>query len=124
MAMPPTVSELRNLKAMSSRMPMMAAMGASVEGLNTSSQAAPVELMSRRRMICPVTVVPTFAPMMIPSDWCSVMSPAPTSPEVNTIVAVELWMTAVTRRPQEKADERIVRDLFHGFFKRPEDPPA
>jgi len=35
-------------------------------------------------------VVPTFAPRMMPMDWCSVSTPAPTRPEVSTMVAVEL----------------------------------
>ena len=49
--------------------PRMSARGASVEGWKKRSQAAPEESMSSRRMIWPVTVVPTFAPTMMPSDW-------------------------------------------------------
>ena len=54
-------------------------------------------------MIWPVTVVPTFAPMIMPSDWCSDRRPAPTRPDVITIVAVDDWMIAVTPRPKRKA---------------------
>ena len=50
-------------------------------------------------MIWPVTVVPTLAPRMMPRDCLKVMRPAATRPEVITIVAVELWMTAVMSRP-------------------------
>ncbi len=66
------------------------------------SHAPPSALRSSRRMIWPVMVVPTFAPRMMPMDWCSVSTPAPTRPEVSTMVAVELWMTAVTPRPSRK----------------------
>ena len=82
---------------------MMRAIGASVEGWKNRSQAGPEESMSRRRMIWPVTVVPTFAPTMMPSDWRSVRMPAPTRPEVMTIVAVDDWMSAVTKMPRRKA---------------------
>ena len=71
-------------------MPMISAIGAREEGLNNCSQdVAPPASRSRSLMIWPVTVVPTFAPMIMPSDWCRVNKPAPTRPEVMTIVAVE-----------------------------------
>ena len=92
-------------------MPRMSAMGASVEGWKNLSHAVPEESISRRRMIWPVTVVPTFAPTMIPRDWRSVRMPAPTSPEVMTIVAVEDWISAVTKMPRRKA----LKELFVTF---------
>ena len=68
---------------------MMRARGASVDGLKNCSQDVAESSTSNRRMICPVTVVPTLAPMTMPSDWRSVMIPAPTRPEVMTMVAVD-----------------------------------
>ena len=54
-------------------------------------------------MICPVTVVPTFAQTIMPKDCRSDRIPAPTRPEVITIVAVEDWISAVTAIPSRKA---------------------
>ena len=54
-------------------------------------------------MICPVTVVPTLAPMIMPRDCRSVSTPAPTRPEVMTMVAVEDWMIAVIKTPSRNA---------------------
>ena len=68
--------------------PMIRAMGASEEGWKIWSQEPPASISSRR-MIWPVTVVPTLAPMMMPSDWRRVRRPAPTRPDVMTMVAVE-----------------------------------
>ena len=92
-------------------MPMMSAIGARVEGWKNLSHAVPEESMSKRRMICPVTVVPTFAPTMMPSDWRSVRMPAPTRPEVMTIVAVDDWISAVTKMPRRNA----LKELFVTF---------
>ena len=111
MAIEPIVSDLRLLTAMRKMMPMIAASGASVEGLKKFRSDVSAAFTSRRRMIWPVTVVPTFAPRMTPIDWCSDMMPAPTRPDVSTIVAVELWMTAVTPRPSRKP----TRGLFVTF---------
>ena len=90
MAMLPMVPEFRKWKAIIIKMPMMAATGARVEGLKMFSQEEPPASRSSRRMIWPVTVVPTLAPSTMPTDWCSVRMPAPTRPEVSTMVAVEL----------------------------------
>ena len=68
---------------------MISATGASVDGWKNLSQAVPEASISRRRMIWPVTVVPTFAPTIMPSDWRKVRIPAPTRPAVMTIMAVE-----------------------------------
>ena len=46
-----------------------------------------------------VSVVPRFAPKMIPSDAVNEMIPAFTSPTVMTVVAVLDWTTAVTSAP-------------------------
>ena len=52
-----------------SSIPATSAIGAREEGWKIRSQEAPPEeSRSSNRMIWPVTVVPTFAPMMMPSD--------------------------------------------------------
>ena len=100
----------------------MAASGASVEGLKTFRKEFVPAFRSSKRMIWPVTVVPTFAPRMMPMDWCSVMMPAPTSPDVRTIVAVELWMTAVTQSPSRKPTMGLFVTLPIAFFSAPDEP--
>ena len=100
---------------------MIRAIGASVEGLK-NCRILPLEAStSSSRMICPVTVVPTLAPMMMPSDWRRVMMPAATRPEVMTIVAVEDWIMAVTARPSRKALTGLLVTLSIAFFKVPEE---
>ena len=64
MVIEPTVSDLRPLTTMMNRIPMIAARGASVEGLKKLSSDVSDAFTSSRRMIWPVTVVPTFAPIM------------------------------------------------------------
>ena len=78
---------------------MMAASGASVVGLKRSTNEPPVESISIKRMICAVTVVPMLAPRTMLTDCFRSRMPAPIRPTVKTIVAVELWMTAVTSMP-------------------------
>ena len=68
MAMLPTVREFLNLTNMIRTMPMISVTGASVDGLKILSQAVAESEISSRRMIWPVTVVPTLAPIMIPMD--------------------------------------------------------
>lgn len=87
------LTNLRNI------MPQSTASGDSVEGLNISMNAAPLEFISIRRIICAVTVVPMFAPMTMLMDWRRLSIPALKRPTVSTIVAVELCMTLVTRVP-------------------------
>ena len=88
---------------MNSRMPMKASSGLKVEGLSSwisrLSPSMPVRLSSQL-----VTVVPTLLPMMMPMAWCSCMMPLLTKPKPTTmtVVALELWMTAVTARPSRK----------------------
>ena len=48
---------------------------------------------------CPVTVVPILAPIIIPTDWRRLISPAFTKPTVITVVAEEDWIKAVTKIP-------------------------
>ena len=73
-------------------------------------------------MIWPVIVVPTFAPRMTPIDWCSDITPAPTRPDVSTIVAVELWMTAVTTRPSRKPTSGLFVTFSIARLKASDEP--
>ena len=64
----PMLLALLNLKTMIRTIPAISATGASVEGWKIfKTEEAPAST-SRRRMIWPVTVVPTLAPIMIPRD--------------------------------------------------------
>ena len=56
--------------------------------------------MSPRRRICPVTVVPMFAPIITGTAWASFIIPAFTKPTTMTTVAVELCITPVTTAPR------------------------
>ena len=121
-AIEPMVSDWRVLTAIRKRMPMIAARGASVEGLKKLSSDVSDAFTSRRRMIWPVIVVPTFAPRMTPIDWCSDITPAPTRPDVSTIVAVELWMTAVTTRPSRKPTSGLFVTFSIARLKASDEP--
>ena len=79
--------------------PAISASGARVEGLKNSSRTLPPASISIRRMIWAVTVVPMFAPMTMLTACRRFKMPAPMRPTVRTIVAVELWMMAVTMVP-------------------------
>jgi len=75
-----------------------------VPGLKDSKTAEMRFLMNsdpKSRIICPVIVVPTFAPMITPRDCRREIIPAPTSPEVITMVAVDDWIIAVIPFPAE-----------------------
>ncbi len=62
---------------------------------------------SLKETSCPVTVVPIFAPKITPMACWSVRSPAFTNPTVITVVAEELWMSAVTAAPAKMAKKRF-----------------
>ena len=104
-----------------STMPIIRAIGASVEGCRNRSQALPEPSTSSRRMIWPVTVVPTLAPTMMPRDWRRVRMPAPTRPAVMTMVAVEDWISAVTSTPKRNALKALSVTLPMTFFRVPEE---
>ena len=118
--LPMDLAFLKKLPMMST-MPMMRAMGANVEGWKKRRMLVPEASMSNRRMIWPVTVVPTLAPMMMPRLWCRVRMPAPTRPAVMTMVAVELWMRAVTSTPRIKAFRGLSVTFPMAAFRVPEE---
>ena len=113
--------ELRVRFVMIRTIPKISATGASVDGCRKRSHDVPPASRSSRRMICPVTVVPTLAPMMMPSDWVSVRIPAPTRPEVITIVAVDDWIRAVTSRPSMNAFTGLLVTCSIAIFSVPEE---
>ena len=59
--------------------------------------------------------------MTMPRDWRSVMMPAPTRPEVMTIVAVDDWMMAVTSTPRRKALNGLFVTCSMATFRVPEE---
>ena len=69
-----------------------------------------------------VMAVPTLAPRTMPMDWRNSRKPAPTRPTVRTMVAVELWIMAVTSMP--KTNPRAGFDVtfcIRVFMAPPED---
>ena len=56
--------------------------------------------------ICAVTVVPTLAPKITPTDCTRVMSPALTKPTTSTMVTEDDWITAVTIAPVKGPQHR------------------
>ena len=75
--------------------------GAKEAGLRSVSSRLSL-LMSPRRRICAVIVVPMLAPMTTGTACPSFMMPALTKPTAMTEVAAELWMTAVTPAPSAR----------------------
>ena len=69
-----------------------------------------------KEMICAVTVVPTLAPKMMPMAWVRVRSPALMNPITITVVALEDWMTAVTRVPASTATMPFRAKNWRIFF--------
>ena len=67
----------------------------------TKARAAKISVMGRdcKESIRPVTVVPILAPMMMEDAWNKVRMPELTRPTTITVVAAELWITALTVPP-------------------------
>ena len=66
---------------------------------NGIAKAAMLILNPMAEMTHAVTVVPMLAPMMTPMAWVRFISPALTNETIMTVVALELWMSAVTKMP-------------------------
>ena len=62
-------------------------------------------------MIWAVIVVPTFAPMITPTDCWSDSRPAEMNPTTSTVVTDEDWITAVTKAPVVAAMNRFFVSL-------------
>ena len=104
--------------------PIKASTGVNEDGLRSLRKKLPPEIPVRLR-IHAVMVVPTFAPIIRLSDCCSVIRPEFTKPTTMTVVAEELWITAVTTRPVRKpmnllsvSFPRIYLRLFPALLSR------
>jgi len=82
-------------------MPIRARIGVKDEGLSIRTKKL-LPSIPPRLSIHAVTVVPIFAPIMTLIAWRSVISPELTKPTTITVVAEELWITAVTPRPVKR----------------------
>ena len=89
------------LQNMNSMMPTSASTGVNEVGLSSFTQSA-LLLMPPRLRIHAVTVVPTFAPIITLMACFSVIRPELTKPTTMTVVADELWITAVMPSPVRK----------------------
>ncbi len=68
-------------------------------------------------IICPVIVVPIFAPKITLNACVKLISPALTNPTTITVVAEELWITAVTIAPTPVPIILFVVSFSRIFFK-------
>ena len=82
-------------------MPISASTGVKEVGLSRSIHTLPL-LMPARLSSHAVTVVPTLAPMITLMACRSVIRPELTKPTTITVVADELWITAVMAIPVRK----------------------
>ena len=99
--MVPTSFCLEDLENIIITVPISARMGVKEVGLNSCMNRLSLEMPPRER-IQAVTVVPMLAPMITPMDCFRVISRELTKPTTMTVVAEELWITAVTPRPVRK----------------------
>ena len=100
--------------------PIAARTGENEDGFNSWTNTLPL-LIPLRDKIHEVTVVPMFAPMIMPTTCPSFMIPEFTKPTTITVVAEEDWITAVTPAPRRTA---IYRFLVSFSSTRSRRPPA
>ena len=89
------------LQNMYRTMPIKASTGVNDDGFSSCTHTASLWIPPRLSSHA-VTVVPTLAPMMTLIACRSVSSPELTKPTTMTVVAEELWITAVIPRPVAK----------------------
>ena len=97
----PTTLLRLDLTNMIRMIPISSAMGASVSVSNshrTRLSPSPPPIKARL-VIQAVIVVPMLAPITIETACFRVNAPAPSNATARTMVAVELWITAVTKVP-------------------------
>ena len=87
--------------------PMSARAGVKEVGLKRFTKKLVPSIPERLR-IHAVTVVPILAPMITPMDCRSVINPELTKPTTMTVVAEELWITAVTPSPAKNPFKRLL----------------
>ena len=99
MQISPTVLVLLDLMNITKMMPINNAIGARVSVSNShSSQLSPASRKARF-VSHAVMVVPMLAPRTMETACFNVRTPAPIKATARTMVAVELWITAVTKAP-------------------------
>ena len=81
-------------------------------------------LDASRAISCPVIVVPILAPMMIQTAWFNVISCEFTKPTTITVVAEELWITAVMAAPTIMPRKRLLVSLSRMVFIRSPAAPS
>ena len=100
--------------------PITARIGAKEDGFNIFiiklPPSSPVKLSNQA-----VIVVPTLAPMIIPTACSSFMIPEFTKPTTITVVAEEDWITAVTPAPNNTAISLFAVSFSRIFSRRPPD---
>ena len=113
------------LENMIKQTPMSARIGENDVGFNSCTKKFPLSIPVRLKSQ-DVTVVPMFAPMMMPTAWVSFMIPEFTKPTTMTVVADDDWMIAVTPAPKRTAligfdvsFSRILSSLPPESFSRP-----
>ena len=113
------------LENMIKQTPMSARTGENDVGFNSCTKKFPLSIPVRLKSQ-DVTVVPIFAPMMMPTAWVSFMIPEFTKPTTMTVVADDDWMIAVTPAPKRTAligfdvsFSRILSSLPPESFSRP-----
>ena len=89
---------LLSLDAICRMIPIRAKIGVKEDGFRSLIKKLSPEIPPKLK-IHAVTVVPTFAPMITLIACFKVMSPEFTKPTTMTVVAEELWITAVTATP-------------------------
>ena len=97
-------------------MPMRARTGVKELGLSSWTKKLPLSSPVRLR-IQAVTVVPTLAPMITPMAWRRESRPEFTKPTTITVVAEELWITAVTPMPVRKPRNLREVSLLSSIFR-------
>ena len=91
--------------------------GAKEDGFSSIKKILSLEISPKRR-ICPVTVVPMFAPKITGTACTSFIIPALTNPTAIMAVAAELWMAAVTIAPSATPFSRLLVS-FSSVFSKP-----
>ena len=89
---------------------------ASITPINTNNDRYREIFKLSKEAKRPVTVVPIFEPIIIAAAWLRVITLAFTNPITITVVAEELWITAVTKAPIKTPFIRFPAIFSNKFF--------
>ena len=89
---------------------------ASITPINTNKDKYKDIFKLSREASRPVTVVPILDPIIIAAAWLRVITLAFTNPITITVVAEELWITAVTKAPTKTPLIRFPAIFSNKFF--------